>query len=266
MLKSYLSKKQVEDYENLGVIIIKNIFKDWIDPLRNGFQKVLDNPGMHGRENIEKKNKGRFFEDYCNWQRIEEFRDCIFNSLGPQIVAEATSSKSVQIFHEHIFIKEPGTIKETPWHQDMPFYCVNGNNTGSFWIPLDEVDKENNLRLILGSHKWQKLVRPTKWSNNQPWYQNDDNFMDLPKINDFQKDILIPELNLGDAVLFNFKIVHGSTGNLTSKSRRAFSMRFLGDDVRYIDREGKTSPPFDGINLKSGDVMREDWFPRVFNS
>ena len=55
MLKSYLSKKQVEDYENLGVIIIKNIFKDWIDPLRNGFQKVLDNPGMHGRENIEKK-------------------------------------------------------------------------------------------------------------------------------------------------------------------------------------------------------------------
>ena len=37
-----------------------------------------------------------------------------------------------------------------------------------------------------------------------------------------KKNILIPELNLGDAVLFNFKIVHGSSGNNTLKSRRAF--------------------------------------------
>ncbi len=26
----YLSKKQIEDYENFGVIIIKDVFKDWI--------------------------------------------------------------------------------------------------------------------------------------------------------------------------------------------------------------------------------------------
>ena len=39
-------------------------------------------------------------------------------------------------------------------------------------------------------------------------------------------------------------------------------MRFIGDDVKYIDRGGPTSPPFDGINLKSGDLMREDWFPK----
>ena len=45
---------------------------------------------------------------------------------------------------------------------------------------------------------------------------------------------------------------------------RAFSMRFMGDDVRYIDRVGSTSPPFEGINLRSGDMMREDWFPKIF--
>ena len=261
----HLSKKQIEDYENLGVIIVKDIFKDWVKPLRVGFQKVLDNPSKHGRENVN-DDKGRFFEDYCNWKRIKEFRECIFNSAGARIVAEATNSKSSQIFHEHIFIKESGTNKETPWHQDMPYYCVDGNDTGSFWIPLDEVDKKNNLRLITGSHKSPKLIRPTKWSNNQSWYQDDTSFMDLPTSLELEKNIFIPELNLGDAVLFNFKTVHGSTGNNTSKSRRAFSMRFIGDDVKYIDRGGPTSPPFDGINLNSGDVMREDWFPRVFNS
>ena len=70
----------------------------------------------------------------------------------------------------------------------------------------------------------------------------------------------------GDAVLFNFKTVHCSTGNNTSRSRRAFSMRFIGDDIKYIDRGGPTSPPFDGINLKTGDLMRDDWFPKVFSS
>ncbi|MDC1045687.1 phytanoyl-CoA dioxygenase family protein [Candidatus Pelagibacter sp.] len=261
----FLTEKQINDYQTNGVIIVKDVFKNWITPLRKGFQKVLDNPSKHGRENVD-DNNGRFFEDYCNWQRVKEFKDCIFNSPGAQIVAEATKSKSSQIFHEHIFIKEPGTHKETPWHQDMPYYCVDGNHTGSFWIPLDEVDRKNNLKLILGSHAWQKLIRPTKWSDNQSWYQDDSSFMDLPPLDEFEKNIIIPELNLGDAVLFNFKIVHGSTGNNTSKSRRAFSMRFICDDVKYIDRGGPTSPPFDGINLKTGDLMREDWFPKVFTS
>ena len=261
----YLSQNQIDNYQNYGAIIIKDIFKDWIKPLRSGFQKVLDNPSQHGRENVN-ENEGRFFEDYCNWERIEEFKDCIFNSPAAQIVAEATNSKSIQIFHDHLFIKDPGTNKETPWHQDMPYYCVDGNDTGSFWIPLDEVNKENNLKLILGSHKWQKLLRPTKWSNNQPWYQDDSMFMSLPQIKEFEKDLLIPDLKLGDAVLFNFKTVHSSTGNNSSKSRRAFSIRFIGDDVTFVEREGPTSPPFDGINLKSGDQMRDDWFPKVFSN
>ena len=261
----YLSQKQIDDYQDLGAIIIKGAFKDWIEALRSGFQKVLDNPSQHGRENVT-ENEGRFFEDYCNWERIEEFKDCMFNSPAAQIVAEATKSQSIQIFHDHIFIKDPGTNKETPWHQDMPYYCVDGNDTGSFWIPLDEVNKENNLKLILRSHKWQKLLRPTKWSNNQPWYKDDSSFMNLPKIEEFEKDILIPNLKLGDAVLFNFKTVHGSTGNNSSLSRRAFSMRFIGDDVRFIQRKGTTSPPFEGINLKTDDIMREDWFPKVFSN
>tara|TARA_Y100000389_G_scaffold130263_1_gene127656 strand:+ start:427 stop:576 length:150 start_codon:yes stop_codon:yes gene_type:complete len=40
----HLSKKQIEDYENLGAIVVKDIFKDWVEPLRIGFKKVLDNP------------------------------------------------------------------------------------------------------------------------------------------------------------------------------------------------------------------------------
>ena len=263
-MKKYLTNEEINFYQKQGALIIKNVFKPWINILREGFEKVLKEPGPHARENI-KNEEGRFFEDYCNWQRISEFKKFAEESPAAQIVGEATRSKSIQLFHEHIFVKDPGTNKETPWHQDMPYYCVNGNDTGSFWIPLDQITKENSLQILLGSHKLPKLVRPTKWSNNKPWYKNDENFMDMPSINT-DENILKSEMNLGDAILFNFKVLHSSPGNLENIPRRAFSMRFIGNDVTYVDRGGETSPPFKGIDLKIGDKMREDWFPVVWNN
>ena len=91
----YLSKKQVDDYQKYGVIVVKDIFKNWIELLRKGFKKVLDKPSKHGKENVT-DDKGRFFEDYCNWERIDEFKDCIFNSPAGQIFVEATLSKGIQ--------------------------------------------------------------------------------------------------------------------------------------------------------------------------
>ena len=264
-MKKYLSSEEIDSYKNQGAIVIKNVFSPWIDLLRTGFEKVLKEPGPHARENV-KNQEGRFFEDYCNWQRITEFKKFADESLAAQIVAEATGSKSIQLFHEHIFVKDPGTVKKTPWHQDMPYYCVDGNDTGSFWIPLDPITKDNSLQLLLGSHKLPKLVRPTKWSNNQPWYSNDNNFIDMPDITTMGKNILKPELSLGDAILFNFKVLHSSPGNSENIPRKAFSMRFIGDDVKYVDRGGETSPPFKNIDLKMGSKMREDWFPVVWSN
>ena len=263
-MSKYLSNDEIDFFKSQGAIVIKNIFSPWIDLLRKGFDKVLKEPGPHARENV-KNEEGRFFEDYCNWQRISEFKKFAEESPAAQIVAEATRSETIQLFHEHIFVKDPGTHKETPWHQDMPYYCVDGNDTGSFWIPLDPVTKENSLQVLLGSHRFPKLVRPTKWSNDKPWYKDNDNFMDMPDITKMEKNILSSEMNIGDAILFNFKVLHSSSGNTEKIPRRAFSMRFIGDDVKYIDRGGETSPPFKGINLHDGAKMRDDWFPIVWS-
>ena len=261
----FLSEEQKNNYKNYGAIVIKQSFLSWIEILKKGFDKVLTNPGPHARENVN-DGEGRFFEDYCNWQRIPEFKKFAEESPAAQIVAEATGSKSIQLFHEHIFVKDPGTTKETPWHQDMPYYCVDGNDTGSFWIPLDRVTKDNSLKILLGSHKLPKLIRPTRWSNDQPWYSNDKNFMDIADIKIMKENVLNSEMNIGDAILFNFKVLHSSSGNTEKIPRRAFSMRFIGDDVKYIDRGGETSPPFKGIDLNNGAKMREDWFPVIWRN
>ena len=53
----------------------------------------------------------------------------------------------------------------------------------------------------------------------------------------------------------------GARGNEGAARRRAFSLRLVGDDARYVERPGPTSPPFPGHGMVAGQRLREDWFP-----
>jgi ectoine hydroxylase-related dioxygenase (phytanoyl-CoA dioxygenase family) len=46
----------------------------------------------------------------------------------------------------------------------------------------------------------------------------------------------------GDAVAFHYRTLHGARGNFSPARRRAFSLRFVGDDAVYATRPGRTSP------------------------
>ena len=61
-------------------------------------------------------------------------------------------SQQVQLFHEHVLVKEAATSVPTPWHQDAPYYCVDSNKTVSMWIPLD--DKGYHVRI----YRWLAQV------------------------------------------------------------------------------------------------------------
>ena len=65
----------------------------------------------------------------------------------------------------------------------------------------------------------------------------------------------------GDAILFDFRTVHGARGNPAATRRRALSLRWVGDDARYAERPGRTSPPYPGHAMQAGQRLREDWFP-----
>ena len=58
-------------------------------------------------------------------------------------------SNKVNLFHEHVLIKEKGS-KRTPWHQDQGYYCVQGRDNVSIWIPLDKIDINSSMEFILG--------------------------------------------------------------------------------------------------------------------
>ena len=122
-------------------------------------------------------------------------------------------SRTAQFFHDHVLVKEPGTQKPTPWHQDIPYYFVDGQQTVSFWIPIDPV-KEATLRLIAGSHKWDKMILPVRWLDDSNFYAGEGDYLPVP---DPDKDpsmkVLEWEMEPGDAILFDFRTAHGARGN-----------------------------------------------------
>ena len=262
----HLPTQMIDDYQNDGAVLIRGLFKPWISVIRSGIEYNMQNPGPSAAENLKEGEAGRFFDDYCNWQRISEFEDVIKKSDAGYVAAQLMNSKNTQIFHDHVLVKEPGTTKATPWHQDSPYYFVSGEQNVSFWSPMDHVTNAT-LRCVAGSHKWPKPVLPTRWLSETDFYPSKEDYMPVPDPdNEAEKyNILEWEMEPGDAVAFNYKTLHGARGNNSTKRRRAFSLRFVGDDARYITRPGPTSPPFPGHNMKDGERLREDWFPTIYS-
>jgi len=263
MPNSFLSEEHIKSFQDDGVVLIKGLFADYVELIQTGIDYNIQNPGRYAAENIKDGEGGRFFDDYCNWNRISQFQEVIRNSKVAEVAAGLMKSKTVQVFHDHVLVKEPGTSKPTPWHQDSPYYFVEGSQTVSFWSPVDAVT-DATLRCVAGSHKWSKPVLPTRWLNEDKFYKDTVKYMPVPDPDAEGMKVLEWDMDPGDAVAFHYRILHGARGNETKKRRRAFSLRLVGDDARYVERPGPTSPPFPGHNMKPGDRLREDWFPIIY--
>ena len=69
-MKVKLSDKQILNYKNDGVILIKKVFLPWIEKLKTGFHKVLSNPSSYGRENISNSGYLQLFINDIRITRI----------------------------------------------------------------------------------------------------------------------------------------------------------------------------------------------------
>lgn len=264
MPHALITQADIDAFQTDGVVLIKGLFADHIDDIRDGIAQNMADPGPYAAENLKDGEQGRFFDDYCNWQRIDALKRVIETSAAAEVAADLMQSQTVQMFHDHILVKEPGTSKATPWHSDGPYYFVEGSQTVSFWSPVDPVTSAS-LRCVAGSHKWPKPVLPTRWLSETSFYPDKDSYMPVPDPDAEGMDIREWEMEPGDAVAFHYEVLHGARGNTSDTRRRAFSLRLVGDDARYVDRAGPTSPPFPGHDMQPGQKLREDWFPVLFS-
>jgi ectoine hydroxylase-related dioxygenase (phytanoyl-CoA dioxygenase family) len=261
-----LPQDVVDQYRSDGIVILRGLFQTWVAPLRAGVDRLMADPSPRERTYRPQDGSAPFFQDYCNWQRIPEFRAFIQESPAAALAATLMESHTARFFHDHVLVKEPGTSVSTPWHQDQPYYCVEGSQSVSFWIALDPVARETVPEYVAGSHRWGRDFRPMRFDGT-PLYAQDD-FAPIPDIEAQRAELRIvgEAMQPGDALAFHFRTVHGAPANQSAERRRAMSARWVGDDASFAERGGTTSPPFPDLGLRHGDALDAPEFPIIFRS
>jgi ectoine hydroxylase-related dioxygenase (phytanoyl-CoA dioxygenase family) len=260
-----LSEATVAEFQDDGVVVLRGVFRDWVEPLATGVEAVMASPSALERSYQPQDGSAAFFQDLCNWQRIAAFRAFVFESPAAALAARLMHSPVARFFHDHVLVKRPGTSTVTPWHHDQPYYCVEGQQSVSFWIPLDPVSRSVSLECIAGSHRWSAAgYRPRRFDGTRLYAE--DRFEELPDIEAQRRDLPVRAWDLapGDAIAFDFRTIHGAPGNASNVTRRVFSARWVGADARFVARGAVGSPPFPHLNLADGAPFDAPEFPVVF--
>jgi ectoine hydroxylase-related dioxygenase (phytanoyl-CoA dioxygenase family) len=255
-----LSEEFIRKYDQDGAVFLPGVFTPrWIETLRAGVARNLEAPGEVYKKVLREGAPESFVRDRFNWQNIPEYRSFVFESPAGACAGQLMRSSQCTFGWENLFVKKPGSEEPTPWHQDQPYIAVDGWQNITLWVPLDPIPAANALRLVRGSHRWQRWFIPTDFGSYEPRGfissgPEATRFEPLPDV-DAMKDleILNWDVHPGDAIAFHGLMLHSATGNPSRTCwRRALATRWFGDDARYTSRR-----PFPKAIIPTTDGLRD---------
>lgn len=296
-----VTEEEIATYHRDGVVLLRDIYpSEWVNRLRASMDEVFNrtppdashNALDKGTSNVGARSDmvarvnqlleangdrsglaldgdeapaGRSIveTDACSWH--EGLRSHHSDGPMPQIVAALTDSSKVVLYSDQLFLKEPGSLVRTPWHQDKPYWVMDGSKVAVCWVPVDEVTIENGaMGYVVGSHRWGKTFKlsdfVTSTGTSKIGGIEFDDLDDLPPIDaqpgDF--DIVRYEASPGDVIVHHWMTLHGSTGNISASAvRRAASIRYAGDDVTFLHRRSSPEPFRHTVGLEDGDLLEK---------
>ena len=258
----------IETYEIDGAVRLRSVINpQWLATVADGIDDIVAQPTpLHTIQTLG-GDQGFFLSDICMAQQSRQLQDFVLNGPTGVLAAHIMKSERINFWADTLWVKHADTPKRTRWHQDQPFFWVNGRQMCVIWCPLNPVPESDSLELIKGSHRWGKWFAPELSRFGQDLYEADGNtFARMPDIDSTRNayEIMRWGMEPGDVIIFNGSTVHGAPGNSSGHSRRAMSTIWMGDDTKYGERPNPGRPHFHGIDLAPGDAMDSSYFPRVW--
>jgi ectoine hydroxylase-related dioxygenase (phytanoyl-CoA dioxygenase family) len=238
MLPIFKDLKLQEQFEREGFVKLKLFAPEQIAKLRDYYEEV-------------KQEHEAAMQDHSLYSSVETGNADLLMKLD-HIVKETTKEQVESIFQNYqtlisnYLIKDHGEKTELMPHQDLSF--VNEPNECSFnlWIPLQKTDKSSGqLRVLKGSHLIRETLRVV------PQYPRPFvGFQDI--IRELFTDI---ETEVGDCVVINHAVIHGSTTNLTGKPRVAviLAMCSAPADIYYYYMPNEDNNSIEKYKMKAED-------------
>lgn len=248
-----------EAFRRDGVVHLPHALdQQWVDALRDA----------HGRHMAAGGQMWR-------WREFPEYLQATKDSVIPDIVRALWGSDDVWFMYDQVFQKKKGAYaSRTPWHQDLSYLCVEGDDLAVVWITFDSVPASESLEFVRGSHRgplhdgFSYDPKELAQDETAPLFKDST----LPRLPPIERerdawDIVSFDITPGDLVVFHPGMLHGGAPVTESAQRRTLSLRFFGADAVYSRRPAKVGPPIPELHaaLTDGDPFRwtEDWFPKV---
>jgi ectoine hydroxylase-related dioxygenase (phytanoyl-CoA dioxygenase family) len=267
---------EIERFWSDGALCVRGLFAEWVEPMRAAIEEALDAPGPLAQNTARRdysarghERSGSFFIEQGLWSRHAAFRGFAFDSPAADVAERLLGGEQVNLFFDQLFVKEPESAEQrTPWHQDQAYWPIRGQHVVSVWVPFDRSSRQTGaLRYVRGSHLWSERYSPTDFGPKARALA-DIAGARMPDIDaePTRYEILSWDLEPGDCLIHHGMTVHASEGNASAGTRRrALSIRFTGDDVRWDPRPGvleripaMTTLP---LTLADGDRMTCEAFP-----
>lgn len=221
------------------------------------WQWSVDHPGP-GAAELPSNGDGTFYQDLANPAALGYYTPLVRDTEIADIVAGILGQRQAWYMYEQIFLKDNGTTRRTPWHQDTPYLPVEGDDLLVIWITFEPVAAANALEFVRGSHRGPLYdgSRFDPKDDTAPLYGTGE----LPLLPDIERnrpawDIVSWDVTPGDVLLFHPSILHGGAPTHPGMRRRTLSLRFFGADARVARRPGS-------VRVENGTVpVRADVHP-----
>jgi ectoine hydroxylase-related dioxygenase (phytanoyl-CoA dioxygenase family) len=201
-----------------------------------------------------------------HWRVDADFERFACAGPIPGVAAALLESDSAWLYEDSVLVKEPGAPFKTEFHTDAAYFHITGSQAATFWIPLDNADVSNGaVQYVRRSHLWDRDFRPNLFTIPDPIPGTAGEI--VPEISgdpEIREQLIGFELVPGDVVVHHYRTLHGSPSNSSAtRRRRAISLRYCGDDIRYSFRAGLPRRPTQ-VGISDGDRLGEPDTPQVW--
>jgi hypothetical protein len=234
------------DLDEHGVVVLRGaLTADELARVEDVYEYGRAHPSP-GAYTVYPETGATFYIDTFNAANWDAYVPAFRDTSVPDHVQRLWGSEDVWFFYEQLFLKEGGSMRRTPWHQDSSYLPVAGDNVAVCWISLDPLEEDESLEFVRGSHRGPMFNTSAFDANDDTKPILDD--LDLPRLPDVEAarddyDIVSWAVEPGDMVVFHANVLHGGAPTRPGRRRRTVSLRYFGDDAVFAPRQRIATDP-----------------------
>lgn len=200
-----------------------------------------------------------------HWRQDPTFRAFALESPLAPIAAALLRTHHLWLWEDSVLVKEAGSPFSTRFHTDAGYFHVTGSQVCTTWVPLDAATPDSGVvRWVRGSHRDPVEYRPNLFVTDEPIPDTMGEVVpDVLGDADLSSRIVSFDVVPGDITVHHARTLHGAPANTSDRRRRAVSVRFCGDDARYLHKPGIPGRP--GLDeVADGEPVGEPWCPSAW--